>query len=292
MVPPLPYDRVKETSTTSGTGTLTLAGAVADFQSFGVVGDGNQTFYCVEDGTNWEVGIGKYTLAGTLLSRDTVLGSSNAGALVNFGASVKNVILTRSAGEALYLWPLNFAPPPASSFSWVNQGSATLTTTGNALTLSAPSNVGSDSYRIRSKATPTAPYTLTVALSVTLGFNGQAGGGVGWRDSASGKLQALQYRNDSGHLALAVDNFTNPTTYAGSSPLALKTASHLRSSPLWLQLVDDNTNRTINLSTDGLVWYQALQVLRTNFLTPDSVFFFVDPNADQAAITIYSWREG
>ena len=70
------YDRVQETTTTTGTGTITLAGAVSGFQSFAVVGNGNTTFYCITSGTAWEVGIGTYTSSGTTLARTTVLSNS------------------------------------------------------------------------------------------------------------------------------------------------------------------------------------------------------------------------
>lgn len=88
-------DRVQETSATTGTGTLTLDGAVLGYQSFAAVGDGNRTYYTiVEQATaNWEVGIGAYTASGTTLSRDTIIASSNSGVVVNFGAGVKNVFV-------------------------------------------------------------------------------------------------------------------------------------------------------------------------------------------------------
>lgn len=90
-------DRVKETTATTGTGTITLAGAATGFQSFAVVGNGNTAYYCIAGGSEWEVGIGTYTAAGTLLSRDTVLSSSNAGALVSFSAGTKDVFVTYPA---------------------------------------------------------------------------------------------------------------------------------------------------------------------------------------------------
>lgn len=98
-------DRVKETTTTTGTGTVTLAGAVASFQSFSVVGDGNTTYYTITSSTSadWEVGVGTYTASGTTLSRDTVLASSNSGALVNFGSGEKEVFVTYPAGKSVYL---------------------------------------------------------------------------------------------------------------------------------------------------------------------------------------------
>ena len=88
-------DRVQETSTTAGTGTLTLDGAVTGFQSFAAVGNGNNTYYTIyEQGTNnWEVGIGTYTASGTTLSRDTIIASSNSGLVVTFGAGSKNVFV-------------------------------------------------------------------------------------------------------------------------------------------------------------------------------------------------------
>ncbi len=97
-------DRVQETTTTTGTGTVTLAGAVTGFQSFAAVGNGNTTFYTIADqsGSNWEVGVGTYTSSGTTLSRDTVLSSSNSGSLVNFSAGTKNVFVTLPASRTTF----------------------------------------------------------------------------------------------------------------------------------------------------------------------------------------------
>jgi len=96
-------DRVRETTTTTGTGTISLGGAVTDYQSFAAIGTGNVTYYTIAGtGTNeWEVGIGTYTSAGTTLSRTTVLASSNAGALVNFSAGTKDVFCDYPAGRAV-----------------------------------------------------------------------------------------------------------------------------------------------------------------------------------------------
>ena len=92
-------DRVKETTTTTGTGTVTLLGASTGYQSFSAIGNGNTTYYTIADqtGSNWEVGIGTYTSSGTTLARTTVISSSNAGALVNFSAGTKDVFVTYPA---------------------------------------------------------------------------------------------------------------------------------------------------------------------------------------------------
>jgi len=96
-------DRVKETTTTAGTGTINLAGAAVGFQDFSVIGNGNTTYYTITDSVNgtWEVGIGTYTASGTTLSRDVVLESSNAGALVSFAAGTKDVFVTYPAERAV-----------------------------------------------------------------------------------------------------------------------------------------------------------------------------------------------
>ena len=98
-------DRVRETTTTIGTGTVTLAGAVLGYQSFSVVGNGNTTYYCIAgQGTaEWEVGIGTYTSSGTTLARTTVLSSSNSGSLVNFSAGTKDVFVTYPSEKSVNL---------------------------------------------------------------------------------------------------------------------------------------------------------------------------------------------
>jgi len=95
-------DRVKETTVTVGTITLVLAGAASGFQSFSAIGNGNTTYYAIDGGAEWEVGIGTYTTLGTTLSRDTILSSSNGGSAVNFSAGTKNVFVTYPAGKGIY----------------------------------------------------------------------------------------------------------------------------------------------------------------------------------------------
>lgn len=100
-----PKDRVKETSTTTGTGDFTLAGvATGGFRTFAsVYSVGNQISYCIQNTTSgeWEVGQGTYSASNTL-QRDTVLASSNSNALVSFGAGTKEVFVTLAGAEIIY----------------------------------------------------------------------------------------------------------------------------------------------------------------------------------------------
>ena len=99
-------DRVKETSTTTGTGTFDLAGAVSGFESFVAgIGNSNSTYYAiVNENGEFEVGLGTVTDAATdTLSRDTIISSSNSDSAVNFGAGTKNVFCTLPASKAVIL---------------------------------------------------------------------------------------------------------------------------------------------------------------------------------------------
>lgn len=94
-------DRVKDTTTTTGTGTVTLSGtAPTGFRTFGsVMADGETTFYCIshQAANEWEIGIGTYTASGTTLARTTVIASSNSNAAVSFSAGTKDVFITSPA---------------------------------------------------------------------------------------------------------------------------------------------------------------------------------------------------
>jgi len=94
-------DRVKETTTTTGTGTITLLGASTGFQSFAIVGNGNTTYYTIagQTGSEWEVGIGTYSTSGTTLARTTVISNSSATqpSALSFSAGTKDVFVTYPA---------------------------------------------------------------------------------------------------------------------------------------------------------------------------------------------------
>jgi len=98
-------DRVKETTATTGTGTLTLAGAVTGFQSFSsALSNGDTTYYAIFESSTgeWEVGLGTFTASGTTLARTTVLASSNSGSAVNLTAGSAEVFITQPATKAAY----------------------------------------------------------------------------------------------------------------------------------------------------------------------------------------------
>lgn len=156
-------DRVQEIFTTTGTGTISLGGAVTGYQPFsGVMSDGNTCYYCATDGTNWEVGLGTFALAGDTLARTSILASSNGGAAVNWSAGTKNIWLNFPAaaipgpapiastsvpglvmpdGTILTINPstgaLTAAQASASQFGVCKVDNSTITASGGVLTATA-----------------------------------------------------------------------------------------------------------------------------------------------------------
>ena len=99
-------DRVKETTTTTGTGAISLGGAVSKFVTFSsVLSNGDTTYYSIEHlGTanEFEVGIGTYTSSGNTLTRTTILASSNSNNAVDFSSGTKEIFITYPADKAVY----------------------------------------------------------------------------------------------------------------------------------------------------------------------------------------------
>ena len=94
-------DRVKESSVSTGFNNLVLTGAHGGFQTFQEgIGDGNTTYYAIENNVRWEVGVGTYNATGNYLSRDTVLSSSSGGAKIEL-AGVSVVFCTMPASKAV-----------------------------------------------------------------------------------------------------------------------------------------------------------------------------------------------
>jgi len=140
-------DRVKETTATTGTGTLTLGGAVTGFQSFSsALSDADTTYYSIFESSTgaFEVGLGTFTLSGTTLSRDTILESSNAGSAINLTAGAADVFITQPAEKAVYLDATNGVTSSAGQIdiSDFNNDVGYSTTTGTVTSVAATAGTG------------------------------------------------------------------------------------------------------------------------------------------------------
>lgn len=169
-------DRVKETTTTTGTGAVTLAGAATGFRSFAAVGNGNTTYYAIVDTAAgaWEVGLGTYTASGTSLSRDVVLSSSNAGSKVSFGAGTKDVFVTQPAGKTVFsdgtnasgTWPISISGN-AATVSSITSGQVTTALGYTPYNSSNPAGYTSNTGTVTSVSGSGSVAGLTLSGTVT-----------------------------------------------------------------------------------------------------------------------------
>jgi hypothetical protein len=171
-MPLIVRDRVKQFSTTAGTGALTLGATPNGFQSFSAIGDGNTTYYAIVNGStgDWEVGIGTYTLSGTTLSRDTVLASSNSGNLVDFNSDIKDVFCTYPAEQAVTLTDVQTLTNKTISGS-----NNTLSNIGNASLTNSSVTVNGTAISLGASGTITAanPSALTIGTGLSgTSYNG------------------------------------------------------------------------------------------------------------------------
>lgn len=173
-------DRVRDTTTTTGTGTITLSGtSPTGYQTFSAVGNGNTTYYTINAGAQWEVGIGTYSGAGPSLSRDTVLASSNSGSLVDFAAGTKDVFCdypaSKSISDGFGLLPVPNGGTGVTTLTGYVKGSGTSPLTASAtipvadVVGAAASGANTDITALDQDVTITA--TGTIAAD-TIGYRG------------------------------------------------------------------------------------------------------------------------
>lgn len=246
-------DRVKETTTTTGTGAISLGGAVTNFQAFSaVLSDADTTYYAIIDNTSseFEVGLGTYASSGNTLTRTTILESSNSGSAVDFAAGTKNVFIAYPAEKAVYqqsdgsVLIENFELNANAIKSTDTNGNIQLFPNGTGYTeLYGNTNPGTIRFNCESNShgvtvkgpAHSAAATYTVNLPDTLGTTQASGvvtsdsnGVVTFADATVGKLTTLTGTSVTVNVRDG-DNFTHTlsgnTTYTFSNPGASGTVS-------------------------------------------------------------------
>ena len=298
-------DRVKETTATTGTGTLTLAGAATGFQSFAVVGNGNQCNICIisGNGTGWEIqGASTYTLSGTTLTRtaaNVLDGSSGPGVLVSL-TGTSTVFLTEPASALRH--PPRVAPPLAANWTQRNfAGTTSLVDSPIGPFLKETASQNSIILRGMTIASPSTPYTIDATLSVYGPSDGNNTFGMGWTDGT--KYQAMEvFVTNSAPIVnkLVVEHYSNATTFTATDcgPVFFQYSP----SEVYFRVSDDGTNVTFSNSVDGVSFIQLFTVAKSSGYLGTSgytnVGIFIDFNTgaigtQTAAIaaTLKSWYQ-
>ncbi len=192
----------------------------------------------------------------------------------------------------------DFIEPDQSTFSWINQSSATISSTDgpSVLTCPAPGGAG-ENVNLRVQTTPTPPYTLLAGFVPQIEPVNNTSCGVVLRESSTGKFIFFRLLFNTASvitksdIVFSVDKYTNPTTF--NSNYNLVSAGFLRGFVIWFKIVDDGVNLTWGYSNDGQNYTTITSQARTNFLLsgPDQVGFAINSNTTSggAGMTLLSW---
>lgn len=202
-------------------------------------------------------------------------------------------------GSGPNLFP-NYTAPVDGDFAWINQGGAAISVADDdSIALYGPTPGASYSLRIRKKAAPATPYTITAAFLGVWNFSvtgNLSQFGLIWRQASDGKCithAPMLQSNTSGGSPLsywAVQKWTNPTTF--SAAYSGERSNFPPVSPvLWLRITDNGTNRICSFSADGINFIASHTVGRTDFLTADEVGFFVNAYSADVTATLLHWRQ-
>ena len=208
-------DRAKETTTTTGTGSVTLLGAVTGFQSLAGVGNGNTTFYCIADqsGANWEVGLGTYSTTGPTLARTTVLSSSNSGSLVTFTAGTKDVFVTYPAESAAYGSGTTLVAPSGAILPMANGGAYSGITTNTVTSTTSSFTLTSTSPQVQQFVSDTTTSTATVSVTMPAMNSGMA---AGWGryilQNSTNQQYPIALKDNGGTIRQFITNSGNANT--------------------------------------------------------------------------------
>lgn len=207
------------------------------------------------------------------------------------------VAIFRDTGSANSPWGPIFplTEPPTSGWSWVNQGSATVTEAKGVIHLACAANSSTNSLKARVRTAPTAPYTITALYAGIFDMSDNSGGGIGecgvcfrqtgtsevvtygclWLNNNTSKFGGTKWDSST-----AVNSTYINTQYPGST-----------FAWFWVQIIDDNTNRVFKMSPDGQHWITIHSVTRTDHLTADQVGIYVNPYSCETAMSLISWKE-
>lgn len=293
--------RIRETTTTTGTSTLSLAGATTGMQTFVAgVGTTNTTRYCLvaANGTDWEVGTGTVTSGSPdTLTRDAVLASTNGGSAINLAAGTHRVFCTLGPFGGLGLWgaAMSAAVPTSTNTSlttWRNQGGASVADVATGLALTGPNNA-SQNIRCRELAVSNQnSFIRTCLISGTFNqTDAQFWFGIGYNDGTKLLLFGILHLLASSAIApmLGVTRYTNVTTGSTNDFVS----SHPVPPMLWLQTELDATNAYFRISMDGISFTEVKSFAKTGSHLGTSGYtnfmFAIDPIGSNGTATLMSF---
>ena len=192
-----------------------------------------------------------------------------------------------------FAWGMHvYVPPPYSSWTWMNQGSATANSNSGIVAMQDPAVGVYDNMNILMKPLPAAPYTIDFLIWCDPNWTNNNYFGTCLVDTVSGKLVNVQWTFQNG-TSYFYRFWNSPTSYAGAYG---SDAAPFTNNPFWWRITDDGTAyRNFYFSIDGTNWRTILPVnqSRTSWITPNMVGWFCSPMSATCPMNILlvSYRE-
>jgi hypothetical protein len=240
-------DRVKESTTTTGTSDFALGGAITGFQTFAAaVGANNTTYYAIADGADFEIGLGTLSGDGLTLARTTVLQSSNADAKVSFNSGAKHLFVTYPADKAVLSDSIQTLTNKTLTSPLVNE---ILDTSGNEILGLSPTASATDFVTVKNGIGTGVPLHIYAdGPSANIGLHLQPKGtGLITISDGTDFNKGIRFRS-SGSAASAV-TLLDAVSTAGR----VVTLPDATTTLVGRDTTDTLTNKTINLTSNTLV---------------------------------------
>lgn len=318
-------------SGTPGTGTISLGSAVAGFQGFSAAGatDGYTYAYLLEDGNNWEVGMGTWGSSGNTLARTTVIESS-AGGTTPITASSNTIVsvtmISNNGPLSVKIGQLDdvitSSPQMGQTLAWngddwinsasgdigpapsqtntglttnINLGSgASVTTIVNSLAgicLNTPAPPAGGNVVAIAAVSPSTPYIITAKIAQTTTGSATCGVGIGWVNGSN----AFHVFSSLANSDWEIEEWSGPTSFVGNSKSGGPIGPQ-GSRSFWMSIGDDGTIISFGLSMDGENFYTVYSVAKSaGYLGASGythVCFFEQAQGQANLSTLMSWDVG
>lgn len=194
-----------------------------------------------------------------------------AGNLGNIALLTDKNLLVYDNGTSWLPWgpEAKFVAPPTSGWSWVNQGTSTITSSAYDQVLAGGAAGAGANCVLRVRSAPATPYTITAHVRTVMAHKAFQSYGLCFRNSSSGALHIFDVI--SGDLSLPTVAIRSAKFNSGTSYNADYITMKIPQMVNWMRIADDGTNRICSISEDGLNWLVIHTVGRTNFITADQV---------------------
>jgi hypothetical protein len=273
--------------------TTTLNGSIISSDTSIVVTDGS----VFPSTGNFRLKCGTEIMICTARSTNTLTvtrGAESTTAASHTSADVISHVLTQAGLERYArdnnpLWADSSMPPLAtlvntdgvtvfttSDFTWINQGTASVTDENGTIVMRAPTASG-ENCRIQKRTAPSPTYSVIAALQCCAIKDGVNNFGIGFRESSSGKFTVIAMNIDgNGPNYVSVYNFTSATSFTGN--VQARTITFITGPYIWFKITDNNTNLIFYVSNDGINFIQIASVSRTAHMSggPNEVLWYIN----------------